>query len=427
MVSLLRYLLYVLAFASSFFLSGCVSPKITPIPPLSAESPPTGIPIPPAPVPAAAPPAPAPPVPQPVSSYYPASQGPISLNAGPAPTSEDYPVLFGTTRQPLTDGKNGYSNKRDKILHYGRVFVTIPKNHQTGSLGSEKGTNTGRDPKLKIRKYAPLRSEAEFLRMAAEKMPPVTGPNSSYVLVFIHGYNNSFDEAALRAAQFGYDLGVPKNDMFLFSWAAHQKIDEYTFDEATIDASEIYLREFLKTVERAADGRKIHLVAHSMGNRAALRVIASSISDLNIHFGQIILAAADVDIDLFRQLAPNYLKISDRTTIYISPYDYAVAASDLVHDYDRVGCGSKPHVFIPRIDSIVSTIPEDLPAHAYFAEALPVLTDIKNLLERNQPERPPGDWKFITDKNGDNGYWIVGKPVVRRKIMCPPGFFLWPH
>lgn len=111
-----------------------------------------------------------------------------------------------------------------------------------------------------------------------------------------------------------------------------------------------------------------------------------------LRFGQIILAAADIDRDLFTQLAPNYLKVSDRTTVYLSLYDYAIGLSDIVHDYPRVGCGSSPQVAIPGIDSVVSTIPSDFPGHAYFAGSLPVLTDVKNLILRIQPARQGRDW-----------------------------------
>ncbi|AKC71241.1 hypothetical protein MB84_19880 [Pandoraea oxalativorans] len=337
------------------------------------------------------------------------------MRAGPTSEAFDYPVMFGTTRKALAGG-NGFSDERDEALHYGRVFVTIPKNHRTGSLGSGLGTLLGYDPKLTVGRFETVSSEAQFLDLARRELQPVIGPENGYVVVFIHGYNNSFDSAALRAAQFGADLDVPPNNLFLFSWAARSGVIKYTFDEATVDTSEVYFRTFLDTVARAASGRTIHIVAHSMGNRALLRVIASGVnsvsSDRSIRFGQIILASADVDRELFAQLAPNYLKVSDRTTVYLSPYDYAVAASDHVHDYPRVGCGTAPQVMVPGIDSIVSTLPEDFPAHAYFAETLPLLTDIKNLILRNTPARSGKDWEQL------DGYWVVGGKANHAKVVC---------
>lgn len=348
--------------------------------------------------------------------YLPAGTPDVSLNAGATPVSDEYPVMFGTSRKPLPDG-TGFSEERDKSLHYGRIWITVPKNHKIGSLGTELGTIFQYDPKLTIFKLEHVDDESQFLSLAARVLPPATRPETGYVVVFIHGFNNSFEEAAIRAGQLGIDLGVPKNDMFLFSWPARSSIPRYTHDEATVDASEIFLRRFLETTARAAGNRKIHLVAHSMGNRALMRVIASSVTSVvrerGLRFGQIILAAADIDRDLFAQLAPNYLKASDRTTIYLSPYDYAIGLSDIVHDYPRVGCGTSPQVVIPGIDSIVSTIQSDFPGHAYFAGSLPVLTDVKNLILRNQPARQGREWI----KAGD--YWIVGGPIDKAKVACP--------
>ena len=348
--------------------------------------------------------------------YLPAGTPDISLSAGLTPDSVDYPVLFGTSRKPLPDG-TGFSEDRDSSLHYGRIWITVPKNHKRGSLGSELGTIFQYDPKLTIARLEHVGDESQFLSLAARVLPPATKPENGYVIVFIHGFNNSFEVAAIRAAQLGIDLGVPQNDMFLFSWAARSSIPRYTQDEATVDASELFLRRFLETTAQAAGNRKIHLVAHSMGNRALMRVIAASVTGVarerGLRFGQIILAAADIDRDFFAEFAPNYLKVSDRTTVYLSPYDYAIGLSDIVHDYPRVGCGSSPQVVIPGIDSVVSTIPSDFPGHAYFAGSLPVLTDVKNLILRNQPARQGKDWT----KAGD--YWIVGGPIDKTKLACP--------
>ncbi|VVE16420.1 hypothetical protein PIN31115_02899 [Pandoraea iniqua] len=347
--------------------------------------------------------------------YLPPTTAEIPLKTGPTASTFDYPVMFGTTRKALSAGA-GFSDDRDEALHYGRVFVTIPKNHRVGSLGSDIGTYFGSDPKLTVNRFESIPGEAQFLAIAQRELRPVTGPENGYVVVFIHGYNNSFNDAALRAAQLGADLDVPANNMFLFSWAARSDVIKYTFDEATVDTSEVYFRSFLETVAKAANGRKIHIVAHSMGNRALLRVIASGVntvsSERGIRFGQIILAAADVDRDLFAQLAPNYLKVSDRTTVYLSPYDYAVAASSHVHDYPRVGCGTAPQVIVPGIDNVVSNLPDDFPSHAYFAETLPLLTDIKNLMLRNTPARSGDKWKRV------DGYWVVGGSPNNAKVVC---------
>ncbi len=79
----------------------------------------------------------------------------------------------------------------------------------------------------------------------------------------------------------------------------------------------------------------VHLVAHSMGNRGLLRALQRLAADAEmragVKFGQIFLAAPDVDRDLFLGLARLYPQFSDRTTLYASDGDKAVATSAWLH------------------------------------------------------------------------------------------------
>ncbi|RQV59091.1 alpha/beta hydrolase [Burkholderia cenocepacia] len=332
-----------------------------------------------------------------------------------------YPVLYGTNRKPVYGPSNKvpatYAGERDRKLHYGRVFVSIPKHHRIGSQGSWWGTMTGTDPFLRIERIDEMADRDAFLALARRALGSVTGPQDGYVVVYVHGYNNSFDDAAIRAAQLGADLDIPPNHMMLFSWPALHDVLKYTIDEATIDASEIFLRQFLIDVAaHVAQGRKIHLIAHSMGNRALLRVVDALATDpatSSIKFGQIILAAADVDRELFGTLGGSYVKSSDRTTVYLSPYDFAVGlSSNVVHDYPRVGCGDKPQVDVPGIANVVSTLPDDFPSHGYFGDTSLILADVKNLLLRNTPARSSAGWaRFPT-------YWQVGNAPVASRVFC---------
>ncbi|WP_166894376.1 alpha/beta hydrolase [Massilia sp. CCM 8734] len=321
-----------------------------------------------------------------------------------------YPVLYGTSRMP-NSAKNAYLDERAARVHYGRVIVTIPKGRLTGSLG-EQGVFSTRDTRLAIGDgNIEFHSQDSFMALAKSQLGAAVNPESSYLLVFIHGYNNSFEDAALRAAQLGFDLHVPPNNMMFFSWAANKNYRKYTHDEATADASEIHLETFLKTVRATAGGRKIHIIAHSMGNRPLLRVISRMqvLPGEKKPFGQIILAAPDVDRDVFMHYGQNYLKVAERTTVYLSPFDFALQLSQDVHFYPRVGCGDKPQAEIKDIENVVSFIPEDFPSHTYVASTLPLLNDVKNLFVNGKPARQGAAWKAHPT------YWTVGqtRPLVR--------------
>lgn len=206
--------------------------------------------------------------------------------------------------------------------------------------------------------------------------------------------------------------------MFLFSWPAIKQFITYTQDESTIDVNEIYFANFLTEVAKAAPNKIIHIVAHSMGNRALLRTINKGIflaANKQVKFGQIILAAADVDAELFSQYSEKYVASSNKTTVYLSPYDNAVGMSQLIHGHARLGCGiNPPESPNPRIDYIISTIPSDFPAHAYVAENVDILDDLQSLFQFGIPLRSSNAWTRL-----NNNSWKVGPPDVDpSRVKC---------
>jgi esterase/lipase superfamily enzyme len=99
-----------------------------------------------------------------------------------------------------------------------------------------------------------------------------TDPEERGALIFVHGYNVSFEEAALRAAQIGFDLSV-KDAMAFFSWPSQGLTRGYPADEATIDASEGVIADFMTDFAERSGATTVHIIAHSMGNRGVLRAV----------------------------------------------------------------------------------------------------------------------------------------------------------
>src|SRR5690242_7882870 len=159
-------------------------------------------------------------------------------------------------------------------------------------------------------------------------------------LIFVHGYNVSFEDAALRASQIGFDLSV-KGAMAFFSWPSQGSTRGYPADEATIEASEGVIADFMTDFAERSGAGAVHIIAHSMGNRGVLRAVnriaAKAQRRTGKPFGQVILAAADVDADVFRQLSAAYAEVASRTTLYVSKRDRAVEASRWLHKFARAG------------------------------------------------------------------------------------------
>ncbi|MCH2050479.1 MAG: alpha/beta hydrolase [Trichodesmium sp. ALOHA_ZT_67] len=326
-------------------------------------------------------------------------------------TATIYPLWFGTNRKPVdTDNiSKGFSGKRDDKLHYGICQVAVPKSHKIGSIGSPlwKRLITFTDDRLKLHFQSLKILEKEpFWENINEELKDHE-INERSALVFVHGYNVNFEDAAIRAAQMGFDLQVPGITAF-YSWPSQGKLSAYPVDEASIEASEKYMTEFLLNLAEKTDIEKIHIIAHSMGNRGLLRAVQRIISQVqtitNIAFGQIILAAPDVDIDLFKELAKGYRQLAERTTLYISSKDKALATSALIHQHGRAGF-FPPVTVVEGIDTVkVSKIDLTLLGHGYFADARLVLEDIRDLLINNTS---PGQRRGRLEPSEEGGYWIM--------------------
>ncbi|MDN3279513.1 alpha/beta hydrolase [Frankia sp. RB7] len=312
---------------------------------------------------------------------------PSGLSKSPDTSQRDNPkgaiftVWYGTTRRP-TRTSSGYSSERDNVTHLGRCSVWIPKSHRIGSIGSSlvKRLFWRRDDVIELMETKELASN-EYWEGLQNVFRSTDEPKAAIVLV--HGYNVTFESAIIRAAQLGYDLGAQRA-MAVFSWPSIGKLGGYLADAATIEASEGSIADFLIGFLERSGAEKVHIIAHSMGNRGVLRAInriaARAQTKTRASFGQIILAAADVDADLFRQLSRAYVDLSERTSMYVSSRDKAIEASHWLHEFSRAGL-TPPTLIVDGIDTIsVSNIDMSLLGHGYFAEARNVLADLYDLL-----------------------------------------------
>ena len=248
-----------------------------------------------------------------------------------------YQLWFGTHRKPLdsTDLTKGFSAERDRKLHYGKCQVTVPRTHRIGELDAESG---GRqllkvvlprpDEKLRLSWVSLARLDRDDFW--ADVQSSLTGERQAgkrQALVYLHGYNVNFENAALRAVQIGMDLKF-QGVLAFYSWPSLGKLTGYVRDEASIDATEPYLEEFLCRFAADSGAERIHVLAHSMGNRAFLRVVQRVADHYDSRaklFGKIILAAPDVDADVFDGSAPALPRVSERALLYVSSKDRALA------------------------------------------------------------------------------------------------------
>lgn len=330
---------------------------------------------------------------------------------GPQADAE-YRVWYATSRTPLdpADPSKGFGVERDEQIHHGSCTVFVPRSHKVGSTGSPwwKRLLTGRDDRLRVLKVESLQAPAFWQQVQLHLAQCEVDDRDA--VVFIHGFNVSFQEAALRAAQIGFDLQI-KGAMAFYSWASRGDVSKYPADEAAVELDEAPIAEFLCDMALRTGAKRVHVIAHSMGNRAVLRAvsqIAQKAERLSgVRFGQIILAAADVDARKFRQLCNAYPQLAERTTLYVSSRDLAVEASRWLHDYPRAGL-MPPVTTATGIDT-VNAVNADLSllGHGYVAEARDVISDIHALIRNGTTPDKRFGLRRATTTDGQP-YWLIG-------------------
>lgn len=327
-----------------------------------------------------------------------------------------YPVWFGTNRKPAVNSSNStvFTAERHSSVSRGRVLVHVPKTHRFGETGSGFWKRLLRfdltDDNLRIQEVVHQERDAFFTEIAAAMQAAHDNGNAPDALFFLHGFNVTFEDAAIRAAQIGYDLKMLGATAF-FSWPSRGSVAAYPADEATIEASEQAITNFLVDFSKNCGAEKIHIIAHSMGNRGLLRVLqriaANAQTKGKVKFGQIFLAAPDIDRDLFLDLAPLYAEHSERTTLYASDGDLAVHLSAELHGAPRAGYFT-PYTVSDSLDTVaVPNFNIDMLGHGYFAQAEALLYDIYDLMRHGQA---PDKRQRISSTALDGAFiWQLGR------------------
>lgn len=323
-------------------------------------------------------------------------------------------ILYGTDRKinPKEKWEDYYTGERGK-LKFGIAEVSIPKKHKLGEM--ERPSKYLFWQKEKIGEHVIISSledlqKKDFLKFLNSKLNNFEEKN---ILIFIHGFNVTFASAIRRTAQISYDLqfkGVPMT----YSWPSQGNTSEYAKDETSVQYTIPHLVKFLKEVIDTKGEANLHILGHSMGTRA----LANALKELSLTypgkhlFKNIILAAPDIDKDVFEGIYLDIIKTTDQITLYASSDDTALKLSKTVHGGERIGQGGDDIFVFKGLDTIDATgidtidatgIDTSLLGHSYFAEKEILINDLKDVIEKSLP---PSKRKSLIEKIKANlAYW----------------------
>jgi esterase/lipase superfamily enzyme len=210
-------------------------------------------------------------------------------------------MLVATTRQALPDKQSEmFSGERGKTLSFADIAVSIPPD-AARTIGEVQWPESV--PGNPARDFVTLSAEnidskTALLRFGQRiSRPDIRGR----AIVFVHGYNSRFEDAVFRFAQIMHDSKAPGLPI-LFTWPSRGQLLAYAYDRESANYSRDGLENGLRTL--AADPRvtEISILAHSMGNwvtMEALRTMALRNGRVHPKIANVMLAAPDVDVDVF--------------------------------------------------------------------------------------------------------------------------------
>jgi esterase/lipase superfamily enzyme len=362
------------------------------------------------------------------SSTYPSAPPPDAGNAAPAKRAPEGPppppapptranavsvrVFFGTDRQPLEPARAVFADAPTDgpgELRLGVCEVSIPPGHRIGRIErptlyslhvSDWFETTERHFVITER---PILSPDMFWRAMQER---VGNSSEKQVLLFLHGYNVSFDDAVYRTAQLAFDLQF-NGAAVSYSWPSNARTLRYVADKDHSMSTLAAFEKFLLDLSRQSGARTIHVIAHSMGNNTLVHglselALGGSLPPV-LRFREIIMAAPDVDRREFLRLGDAVQSLADHITLYAADNDRAIGASDTLSGAPRVG-DANPMFLRKGIDSIdASSVIKGFLKHSYFADSRILLDDIQRVLESHAS--PPRFGLAGIPRNDRADYW----------------------
>jgi esterase/lipase superfamily enzyme len=165
------------------------------------------------------------------------------------------------------------------------------------------------------------------------------------VLIYVHGFNQNFETAALDAARLSDGLKFAGATM-LFSWPSKNSMFNYIYDRESALWSRDAMEEMLDQLVREPSVGTIHIVAHSMGTMVTVEALRQLHdrrgASMASRFGAVILASPDIDMDGFTSSVSRLGGFSRKLTVLTATNDRALGAmSNMAGGVTRVGIAEK--------------------------------------------------------------------------------------
>jgi len=269
----------------------------------------------------------------------------VLLGCAPRPTLNSIPdsgdldtkpVFIATTRQ--ADDHGGFGPEREQTVSYLRYDISYPPNRPAGKI---VGFGQTINPDIQFLKVGSAGySDATAFRQNLSSALKTISPADREVLIYVHGYNNSFDEGVLRLTQLTDDLNMTGVAVH-YSWPSAAHPLAYEYDQDSVLFARDGLEDLIAQVH-AAGARRVVIAAHSMGGI----LVVEALRQMDIaHPGSVakaidgvVLLSPDIDVEVFKTQLSRIQDVPQPFLLFVSQRDRALSLSGrLTGQRERLG------------------------------------------------------------------------------------------
>ena len=265
--------------------------------------------------------------------------GALADNMAVAPGATDHSIMVATSRARDSRPGTYFNGERSTAFDLAEFTVSVPPNHKHGEVELPQSGAGNPQTDFVVRDGGYIENEKAFVAQLNRRLAQKPRGQRS-IIIFIHGYNTLFAEGLYRFAQVVHDsksTAVPVH----FSWASRGQLSDYVYDNNSATAARDRLERLFR-LALASNAEKVNVLAHSMGNWVTVEAMRQMKIKGGVphpeKIGTIMLAAPDIDIDVFKSQMRAIGDPKKPFFVILSRDDRALALSRyLAGDKSRVG------------------------------------------------------------------------------------------
>ncbi len=259
---------------------------------------------------------------------------PVTLRHG---AGEQVSILAVTNR--TSDSKDhSFGNRWATDVHYDRFVFSVPTDRDGAAITYPSAKP---DPKRQFIVTKREKLSLDALVEDATRADRFDGTAS----IFVHGYNYSYQEALFRTAQMSADA-TSMSPPVMFSWPSAASVTGYVTDKDAVLYSRSQLDALIQAMAKAPKIKRIVLFGHSMGGFLSMEVarqLKLQRRDDVLAKLQIVLAAPDIDVDVFKSQLSDIGRLPNPIVLLVSKSDDALSVSSFIG-------GERPRVGLLNIE-----------------------------------------------------------------------------